>query len=116
MKFESKQTIATCAVCVGLLLVGTGFLWPLAGSPEWPQEKAEEFAESSAALHEAAHGHDGKISTDDFAVIRQRFEKIKTELETARQRPAEIAFWLKIAGGALASIGMITLLTGQHPN
>ncbi|QEG33541.1 hypothetical protein [Bythopirellula goksoeyrii] len=115
MKLEPKHTIATCAVFVGLFLVAAGFLWPLAGEPKWPQEKAEEFAKSSAALHEAAHGHQHGESAEEFAAVQRRFEKIKAELETARQRPEEISYWLKVSGGSLAAIGLVMLVTGQHP-
>lgn len=115
MKLESKHTIATCAVFVGLLLVAAGFLWPLAGDPKWPQEKAEEYAKSSAALHEAAHGHQDGESAEEFAALQRRYENIKAELETTRQRPEKISYWLKIAGGSLAAIGLMMLMAVQHP-
>lgn len=112
MKSESKRPIAAWAASVGLLLVAAGFLWPLVGNAHWPEEKAEEFAESSAAFHHAAHAHDSEA---DFATIRQRFDKIKAELQTARQRPAEIAFWLKAIGCTMAAIGLVMLLAEQNP-
>ena len=119
MKFVSRRTISTVAVLGGLLLVAAGYLWPLAGRGQWSEENAQEFAEASADQIKAAHASmhtRGELTAEESANLRdtqRRFAKIKAELETARNRPVQVGFWLKITGAALAAIGLVALIAGN---
>ncbi|WP_146447379.1 hypothetical protein [Bythopirellula polymerisocia] len=99
--------------------MATGFWWPIAGSRQWSEEQAQEFAEASAAQITAAHEslHAAReLTAEESAELRavqQRFKKIKADLETARQRPAEVGFWLKLTGGVLAALGLVTIRLGH---
>ena len=119
MKLVSKHTLSMCAVFAGLILILVGFLWPKAANIHWTDEQAQEFAEASAAQIKKAHeriyeARDEKETRAEALATQQRFNKIKAELELARQRPAEISLWLKIVGCAVALAGCAALTLGRR--
>jgi len=121
----------------GVLLLIVGFLWPTVDDPRrnWTDDQADEYTAASLALHQATHshspdndpsgdhaghdhaghdhaGHDdagGDRYEQNLAAAHQRFEQIKQQLESARQGPQNMAFWLKFIGGTLVGLAALTL-------
>ncbi len=113
----------TVVAALGMLMVGVAVVWPLISSPaqSFSEQQAKEYYDASLALQAAAVAQGAQHSSsmrqrlepneqDPDKALReahQRFEEIKQQVTTQRERPATTSFWLKIVGGVLATIGAV---------
>ena len=111
---------------VGAAVFFLGMLWTsiAANSGDWTDKKAAEFAAASRSLHESAHhshagsndhsheGHDhgAEDSHESREKVKDRFERLSNELQSAQQAPKLAAKKMKIAGGALFGVGLVALM------
>lgn len=102
-------------IMLGVIFVALSLLWPAIANSRasWSSAQAQEYAETSAALHEAAHDHAGKVTTEQFVALQARFEKNRTALEHAQQEPQRWSRILLWSGAALAGAGGLMHLSRQ---
>jgi hypothetical protein len=100
-------------IVVGLLLVALGTQWNRLqpASNYWSDKQAAEYNEAQVALHMHSHEH-GKeknsAKSPDFVSAKQRYDKIKADLEGARNSRNRTGNLL-IAAGLIAAISGIVL-------
>jgi hypothetical protein len=95
----------------GALFAATGFVWPwlFPADAYWSEEQAQEYTTAQAnwhaATHKCGHGSHGSMQVTVKAA-RDRFEKIKAELEFARYRQSRSSTCCTTAGSGLMIIGV----------
>lgn len=106
----SKQpwlaTLCLAGLVLGLLVVGIGVAWPKIVTPQmvWPPEKAEELKQAADSFHSAREqgrgaGESGAPSPRELA--EERFNRLKSELETAQRVRGSWGHWVVAAGFGL---------------
>lgn len=86
---------------LALTAAGLGWQWLSPTSAYWPEEKAEAFAEATAAAHAATiRGTPSELQT-----ARTRYMVLRDELETARHERATWGRSLAIGGVLMAASG-----------
>lgn len=106
-------------VVLGIILLAASFLWPQLddGSATWTDDKAAAYQEVSARLHILSFRDLSKVENKElFDEADGQHKKLDAQLQSARDRGAHTAFWLKIAGGVLAAIGGVGYLIQRGAN
>jgi hypothetical protein len=98
-----KRFAAPGLILLGLCLSALGVSWNRVSSPSdyWTQQQADEFTEAQTELHARWHSHGDKAEQQqEFAAARDRFIKIRDELESARNvrsRTGKMFIWTGVA-------------------
>lgn len=99
-----------------------GLVIPVAANPAatLTEEQAHEYYDAHRALEQAAAGSSRSNaaksvpSSPDQArqleIARRRFEEARADVETAKTSRANLAYWLKVTGAALAILGAAGLI------
>jgi hypothetical protein len=91
-----------------LLLVGAAWNQIVPTSAYWTPEKAEEFVAAQTDLH--AHLDDAKDKRQEFAAAKERFIKIRDELENARGTRSRMKTVVTFLGAALLLAAVVAHL------
>jgi hypothetical protein len=100
--------------------MGLGWTWSSVSpsSAYWGSEQADEYVQAQADLHAKTHAskHRGEgFDQRQFADARERFDKIRSQLEGARNARASIGTYLTATGILLALVGIGIHLTNEKP-
>ena len=84
------------------------------GRSVWTDEKAVQYQQAAAKFHHLAHeaGHlgssgDSAHSPDDLLQAQAAFERLRTELDSARSATIPWPLLLRVVGGTIAVAGVI---------
>ena len=118
---QMRHLAAIAMVAVGVALVALSVLWPRVSKPEaaWSAEQARQYQSTASRLHSLSHqsanqppdASDPKLRAE-LDATRAEYERLRADLDTARERPGNFARWLRYAGLGLLAAGVILLLTG----
>jgi uncharacterized protein YdcH (DUF465 family) len=124
-----KNILAPVLVMVGLLLVVLSFFWASLFPParSWTPEKNEQFtklgteltrlgfavvqAENNPKMHSGENLGDLKKR---HAEVKQEFDLLKSEMESARDSPANTGSGIKWLGVAIAAVGGVLIFLNQQ--
>jgi hypothetical protein len=100
-------------VLLGLVLVVLGSQWNRLrpATSYWGDKQAAEYSEAQVALHTQSHEHvknGDATNSPAFVAAKERFDKIKAELEGARSSRSRTGNLL-IAAGLISVISAVVL-------
>jgi hypothetical protein len=102
---------------LALMVLGWTWSWLVPSSVYWGPEEAQEYVQAQADLHAKTHAaKHRKDGTDDseFAAARERFEKVRDQLEKARGMRGSTGTYLAAAGILLVLVGIGIYLTNKQ--
>jgi hypothetical protein len=124
-----KNVLAPVVVLIGLALVVLSFFWASLFPPSqrWTPEKNEQFtklgteltrlgfavvqAENNPTMHSGENLGDLKKKHSE---VKQEFDLLKSEMESARDAPATTGSGIKWLGIAIAAVGGVLLFLNQQ--
>ena len=103
-----QRYLAPGLILFGLCVLALGASWNRVTptSAYWSDEQAEEFTKAQTELHAKWHTHDVEHKEEDFAAAKDRFIKVRDELESARNSHGRTGKILLIAGVGFALVGI----------
>jgi len=99
-------------VGICLLLLGTAWNQVVPSSAYWTTEKAEEFSAAQTELH--AHLDDGANHEQQNSAARDRFIKIRDELESAHGTRSRIKTAITIFGAGFLLLAIMIHLSARQ--
>jgi hypothetical protein len=109
---------AVLLVIAGLALIASSFIWPIVSTSVsgWTQEQALQYQAASARLHSLSHefahaaqqGNDQTLQTE-LDKTQAEYEVLRSQLESAMDRPRRVAWLLRLGGLLLAGVGVANL-------
>ena len=120
-----KQHWHIACILIGILLMAASAAWPhmVDSRKQWTNEKAAQFEEVNARLHELSdvrghgHQHDGlthERASEQLAEAERDFDELAPELDAARTGPRKTAAWLQWIGIAVAALGIVAYWAGEQ--
>lgn len=101
-------------ILLGLVVVAASYLpvGPMASRGNWSQQQAQEYQAASAQLHALSNKYANEAMSGNPHAMRAEvdeakahFDDLKTQLESAQNRPRLIAWLMRFGGALLAAIG-----------
>lgn len=105
-------------VGLGVILLVASFLWPRLddGRSTWTDDKASAYQEVSARYHGLSVGNPNKPENRRLLdETKAKFEVLKSELDSTRERGNRVAAWLRWTGVVLAIVGAAGVMTTREP-
>jgi hypothetical protein len=99
----------------GILLLVVSFFWPgqSVSRAAWSPEQAKAYQEASVKLHSLSQETAASAGANNEKALREKLAKaeidykaIRTQLDSAIDRPKHITLALRICGSLLATIGL----------
>ena len=116
---ELAPVIAAVLLITGLALIALGWLWNslVPSTAYWGPQQADEFVAAQADLHAKTHAQEGSRAdhAQEFAAARERFDKIRHELESARTARSRTGSILAGIGVLLALAGIVLYFSAKKP-
>lgn len=114
-KDERSQLVWIGLVVAGLVGLALGLVWPSMQGPPSDEARAIaiEFLEAGRAMESLPSSKQGGDRAAEVEAARRRLQEAKARADATRDAPERAAFWFKIAGGALAVVGIGGLLASQ---
>jgi uncharacterized membrane protein len=102
-------------IVVGFLLIATGMVVPWCFPTVFvSQTMTDEYTEAATAYHNATNPSAEGRSAGSVDAARQRFEKVRTQVDTGRQRQDSTGWTLTTAGFALLLVGALLRRSTQR--
>jgi hypothetical protein len=104
-------------LCAGVIAVLAGAMWMTFVTPTsvWSQQQAEEFDAANAALHAVRAKYGAAVESaaaqGEVAAAQHRFNRIESQLESARYAHERWGTWISAGGLAIAAICGLGLLS-----
>jgi len=101
-------------ILLGLAVVAASYLpvGPMASHGNWSQQQAKDYQTASANLHALSNKYANEAmagntrdSRAEVEAAKAHFDELKTQLESAQNRPRLIAWLMRVGGGLLAAVG-----------
>lgn len=118
-----RPQAAIVMLLLGVVLIVVALMWPSlpTGNSAWSVDQAREYQSASVSLHELSHKYEGELSKTrsalppEFRQAKEKFDRLREELDTAQQRQMRIAHLMFFCGVLLAVAGGAIHFLGRHP-
>jgi hypothetical protein len=123
------KLLGSFAAVTGLVVLVLSFLWTSFFPPEdsWSIEQAQAHRQASAKYHELQHTiggpsrvQKGRAETTkprptkaDLDAAKREWEEVESARRAAQESGKQTAWWLRLSGVALATIGAVALLLNK---
>jgi hypothetical protein len=117
-KTVRQSPFAAGLLGVGILLLAVSFFWPSqsASRAAWSPEQAQAYQAASIKLHSlsqesvaAAGSNKDKTIREKLGQAEAEYKAIRSQLDSAIDRPKSITLALRIAGSLAAIVGLILI-------
>ncbi len=112
---RKHSTLAAALVATGILLLAVSFFWPgqSVSRAAWSSDQAKAYQAASMKLHSLSQETVASAGANGDKAVREKLEKaeadykaIRSQLDSAIDRPKYITFAIRILGSLLAIAGM----------
>jgi hypothetical protein len=109
------STLAAALLAGGILFLAVSFFWPgqSVSRAAWSPEQAKAYQAASVRLHSLSQETVASAGSNNDKGVREKLEKaeaeykaIRSQLDSAIDRPKYITFAIRILGSLLAIAGM----------
>src|SRR5262249_43828163 len=105
--------VALAMLLLGVVLIAVSLMWPSlpVGTSAWSVDQAREYQSASVSLHELSHKYEGELSKTrgalppEFQQAKDKFDRLREELDAAQQRQMRIAHLMFFSGVLLSVVG-----------
>ena len=125
---EAKQparqsSVAAALLAIGILLLAVSFFWPSqsVSRSAWSPEQAKAYQAASVKLHglsqetvAAAGSNNDKANREKLARAEAEYNAIRSQLDSAIDRPKYITYAMRIFGSLFAIAGLTLIY--RHSN
>ena len=110
-----RPAIAAGLLGMGILLLVLSFFWPgqSISRTAWSPEQAKAYQAASVKLHTlsqqtvtTAGSNSDKVNREKLAEAETEYKAIRTQLDSAIDRPKHLTYALRIVGALLAITGL----------
>jgi hypothetical protein len=114
-KPAQQSSLAAGLLAVGILLLAVSFFWPgqSVSRAAWSIEQAKAYQAASLKLHSLSQETVAKAGSDKDKALREKFveaeaeyKAIRSQLDSAIDRPKHITRAIRIAGSLMAIAGL----------
>ena len=112
------KQLCTGFIAAGLILVVASVIWPKldTGRSSWSDEKAKAYQDVSLDYHNLSFRDPNKAENRRLLdETKAKFEVLKSELDSSRERGNKVATWLRWTGVVLAIVGGVGVMTTREP-
>jgi hypothetical protein len=109
---------------VGLGLLATSFLLPgqSVSRASWSPEQARAYQKASIKLHGLSHEFEHAAGSKDQEALKEKlnqaqaeYGELRSQLDTAIDRPKHVATTLRVIGSLLIAVGAIAIFYKREP-
>jgi hypothetical protein len=123
-QFDWWSAISIIPLTGGIVLILLSLIWPTAAVSHgnWSPEKAKQYQSAAVKLHSLSHASlhaspdaDQQAMRNELQQAEKDYQAIRSQLDSAIERPKHLAWALRVAGVALAISGGFAIYRGRAP-